>query len=139
MALLGKAALAMWWEIDAAAMGEFAHWHAHEHFPERLGIRMGHTPDGSGPCEEPRLAGYSTLIWVFGFQTARMQTPQPVLDISPRDSRRDIQYCGVHSEFPREAYATRQFRSLPARVAIGQGGGAEQASRTLDPLGEGSP
>lgn len=38
MALLGKAALAMWWSIDAAAMGEFAHWHAHEHFPERLGI-----------------------------------------------------------------------------------------------------
>jgi hypothetical protein len=38
MALLGKAALAMWWEIDAAAMGEFAHWHAHEHYPERLGI-----------------------------------------------------------------------------------------------------
>ena len=38
MALLGKAALAMWWEIDAAALGDFAHWHAHEHFPERLGI-----------------------------------------------------------------------------------------------------
>ncbi|MBL0917177.1 MAG: hypothetical protein IBJ14_00595 [Hydrogenophaga sp.] len=38
MALLGKAALAMWWEIDAQAFGEFAHWHAHEHFSERLGI-----------------------------------------------------------------------------------------------------
>ncbi len=38
MALLGKAALAMWWEIDAQALDEFAHWHAHEHFPERLGI-----------------------------------------------------------------------------------------------------
>ena len=38
MALLGKAALAMWWEIDAPLYEEFAHWHAHEHFPERLGI-----------------------------------------------------------------------------------------------------
>lgn len=38
MALLGGAALAMWWEIDAAVFDEFAHWHAHEHFPERLAI-----------------------------------------------------------------------------------------------------
>jgi hypothetical protein len=38
MALLGKAALAMWWAIEAPAFGEFAHWHAHEHFAERLGI-----------------------------------------------------------------------------------------------------
>lgn len=38
MALLGTAALAMWWNIDEQALGEFAHWHAHEHFPERLGI-----------------------------------------------------------------------------------------------------
>lgn len=38
MALLGGAALAMWWEIGAAEFEEFAHWHAHEHFPERLGI-----------------------------------------------------------------------------------------------------
>lgn len=38
MALLGKAALAMWWDIAPAVMREFAHWHAHEHFPERLRI-----------------------------------------------------------------------------------------------------
>lgn len=38
MALLGDAALAMWWEIGAPEFEEFAHWHAHEHFPERLGI-----------------------------------------------------------------------------------------------------
>ncbi|RYF76532.1 MAG: hypothetical protein EOO29_22640 [Comamonadaceae bacterium] len=38
MALLGKAALAMWWDIAAPALAEFEHWHAHEHFPERLGI-----------------------------------------------------------------------------------------------------
>lgn len=38
MAMMGQAALAMWWEIDAAGFDEFAHWHAHEHFPERLAI-----------------------------------------------------------------------------------------------------
>ncbi|MGC4394945.1 hypothetical protein [Hydrogenophaga sp. T2] len=38
MALLGKAALAMWWEVGADGFDGFCHWHAHEHFPERLGI-----------------------------------------------------------------------------------------------------
>lgn len=38
MALLGQAALAMWWDMAPTAMPEFAHWHAHEHFPERLRI-----------------------------------------------------------------------------------------------------
>lgn len=38
MALQGRAALAMWWDMAAEALPEFAHWHAHEHFPERLGI-----------------------------------------------------------------------------------------------------
>lgn len=38
MALLGKAALAMWWQVPVEAREELAHWHAHEHFPERLAI-----------------------------------------------------------------------------------------------------
>lgn len=38
MALLGKAALAMWWEVEPRHVVDFQHWHAHEHFPERLGI-----------------------------------------------------------------------------------------------------
>jgi hypothetical protein len=38
MALLGKAALAMWWDISPDLRLEFEHWHAHEHFQERLGI-----------------------------------------------------------------------------------------------------
>ena len=38
MPILGKAALAMWWDMAADACAEFEHWHAHEHFPERLGI-----------------------------------------------------------------------------------------------------
>lgn len=38
MALAGKAALAMWWDIARPVRTEFEHWHAHEHFPERLAI-----------------------------------------------------------------------------------------------------
>jgi hypothetical protein len=38
MALLGKSALAMWWEVEAPHRADFQHWHSHEHFPERLGI-----------------------------------------------------------------------------------------------------
>jgi hypothetical protein len=38
MALLGKAVLAMWWDVSAGARAELEHWHAHEHFPERLAL-----------------------------------------------------------------------------------------------------
>jgi len=38
MALLGKAALAMWWNMASEMKSEFEDWHSHEHFPERLGI-----------------------------------------------------------------------------------------------------
>lgn len=38
MALLGKAVLAMWWDISHSRRSEFEHWHTHEHFRERLRI-----------------------------------------------------------------------------------------------------
>lgn len=38
MALAGTAALAMWWDIPPQVRADFEHWHAHEHFPERLAI-----------------------------------------------------------------------------------------------------
>lgn len=38
MALAGAAALAMWWDIAPNVRPDFEHWHAHEHFPERLAI-----------------------------------------------------------------------------------------------------
>lgn len=38
MPLLGKAAVAMWWEIAPPAREEFLDWHTHEHLPERLSI-----------------------------------------------------------------------------------------------------
>ena len=38
MSMLGKAALAMWWDVSDDVRQEWEHWHAHEHFPERLSI-----------------------------------------------------------------------------------------------------
>jgi hypothetical protein len=38
MSLLGKAAVAMWWNVRPEQRPEWGDWHSHEHFPERLGI-----------------------------------------------------------------------------------------------------
>ncbi len=38
MAMRGRAAIAMWWDMSADMKQEFEFWHTHEHFPERLGI-----------------------------------------------------------------------------------------------------
>ncbi|MDB5500689.1 MAG: hypothetical protein JWR89_591 [Tardiphaga sp.] len=38
MTLLGKAAVAMWWDMAPAQRAEFEDWHSHEHFPERMSI-----------------------------------------------------------------------------------------------------
>jgi hypothetical protein len=38
MSLLGKAAVAMWWNIRSDQCSEFGDWHSHEHFPERMSI-----------------------------------------------------------------------------------------------------
>ena len=38
MSLLGEAALALWWDVLPEVRAELEHWHAHEHFPERLAV-----------------------------------------------------------------------------------------------------
>ena len=38
MALLGTAALAMWWDIAPDIRADFEDWHTHEHLPERMAI-----------------------------------------------------------------------------------------------------
>lgn len=38
MSLLGKAAVAMWWNVRPEQRTEFGDWHSHEHFPERMSI-----------------------------------------------------------------------------------------------------
>ena len=36
--MLGKAAVAMWWDVAPEVRAEWEEWHTVEHFPERLGI-----------------------------------------------------------------------------------------------------
>jgi hypothetical protein len=36
--MLGRAAVAMWWDIAPEMKREFEHWHSREHMPERLAI-----------------------------------------------------------------------------------------------------
>jgi hypothetical protein len=36
--MLGRAAIAMWWDISPEMKAEFEDWHSHEHMPERLRI-----------------------------------------------------------------------------------------------------
>lgn len=38
MPVLGQAVLAMWWDVAPEVRAEWEHWHAHEHFPERLAL-----------------------------------------------------------------------------------------------------
>jgi hypothetical protein len=50
--MLGRAALAMWWDVPSEARDELEHWHAFEHVPERLSIdgflRASRWTDASG-------------------------------------------------------------------------------------------
>ena len=68
MSLLGKAAVAMWWNIRPEQRAEFGDWHSHEHFPERMSIpgfrrgsRWTSTLDAEGFFVLYELEQYETL------------------------------------------------------------------------------
>lgn len=69
MALLGKAAIAMWWDMARDWRAEFEDWHSHEHFPERMGIpgflrgsRWADAGGGEGFFVMYELDRYETLV-----------------------------------------------------------------------------
>lgn len=69
MAILGKAAIAMWWDIAAGWRAEFEDWHTHEHFPERMGVpgflrgtRWTRACGGEGFFVMYELDTYETLV-----------------------------------------------------------------------------
>ncbi|WP_315134658.1 hypothetical protein [Achromobacter marplatensis] len=69
MALLGNAAIAMWWDITPAWRAEFEDWHSHEHFPERMsvpgflrGSRWVSARGGEGFFVLYELDAYETLV-----------------------------------------------------------------------------
>ena len=80
MALLGSAAIAMWWDVAPAQRIEFEDWHSHEHFPERLSIpgflrgsRWSNSNDGFFIMYE--LETYDTLTSPHYLQ--RLNNPTP--------------------------------------------------------------
>ena len=82
MPLLGKAAVAMWWEVMPALRTAFEDWHSHEHFPERLGIpgflrasRWASATDGEGCFVMYELDALETLT--SQHYLARLNDPTP--------------------------------------------------------------
>ena len=82
MAFLGQAAVAMWWNMAAEHREEFGHWHSHEHFPERMGIkgfrrgsRWSSMDDAEGFFVLYELEDYDTLTSE-GYRS-RLNNPTP--------------------------------------------------------------
>jgi hypothetical protein len=82
MSLLGKAAVAMWWNIRPELRSEFGDWHSHEHFPERMSIpgfqrgsRWTSTLDAEGFFVLYELEQYETLT--SKAYLARLNAPTP--------------------------------------------------------------
>ncbi len=82
MALLGQAALAMWWDMAPDMRREFEDWHSHEHFRERLGLpgfrrasRWASATGGEGFFQIYELEAYETLS--SPAYLARLNAPTP--------------------------------------------------------------
>ena len=82
MSLLGKAALAMWWDMAPEVKAEFEDWHSHEHFPERLaipgfhrGTRWTSATDGQGIFVMYEVEAHETLS--SPAYVARLNAPTP--------------------------------------------------------------
>jgi hypothetical protein len=82
MPLLGKAAIAMWWNVMPERRAEFGDWHSHEHFPERMSIpgfsrgsRWTSTRDATGFFVLYELKEYETLS--SSFYLDRLNNPTP--------------------------------------------------------------
>lgn len=82
MAMLGKAAIAMWWDIAPAWRAEFEDWHTHEHFPERMGVpgflrgtRWTSAQGGEGFFVLYELDAYETLVSPGYLQRLNAPTP----------------------------------------------------------------
>lgn len=101
MPLLGRAAVAMWWDMAPAHRAEFEHWHAHEHFPERLAIpgfergsRWAQADGGNGFFVMYELASYETLT--SPAYLARLNNPTPWSQkLMPHHSRMVRSQCRV--------------------------------------------
>jgi hypothetical protein len=101
MPLLGRAAVAMWWDIPADHRAEFEDWHSHEHFPERMaipgfqrGTRWASASGGEGFFVMYELEQYETLSSSAYF--ARLNDPTPwSVKMMPKHSNMVRSQCRV--------------------------------------------
>ena len=105
MALLGKAAVAMWWDILPAQREEFQEWHSREHFPERMGIegflrgsRWSNIDGGTGFFVMYELASYGTLTSAGYLQSLNNPSPWSV-KMMPHHLRMVRSQCKLLSSF----------------------------------------
>jgi hypothetical protein len=82
MSVLGKAVLAMWWDVSPESRPELEHWHAHEHFVERLALpgflrasRWTAIDDGEGFFVMYELEDHAVLA--SASYVARLNAPSP--------------------------------------------------------------
>jgi len=122
--LLGKAALAMWWDMAAPRRPEFEHWHTHEHFPERLGIpgflratRWTSADGGEGIFVMYELDAYEVLA--SPAYVVRLNAPTPWSTRLMPDHRnmvrsqcRVLESCGIN---PARNALTVRFSAAPSR------------------------
>ena len=105
MPLLGKAAVAMWWDMAPEHRAEFEDWHSHEHFPERMGIpgflrgsRWASAEGGQGFFIMYELASYETLTSPAYFSRLNAPTPWST-QMMPRHKNMVRSQCHVlHSQ-----------------------------------------
>lgn len=127
MSLLGKACLAMWWDIAPDMRAEFEHWHSHEHFPERLGLpgfhrasRWTSASGGEGVFVMYELASYETLS--SPDYLASLNAPSPwSAQMMPHHRHMVRSQCRVLAS--RGAGVARQ--ALTVRLSPASGRGAE--------------
>ena len=70
--MLGKAAVTIWCDVAPEVRGEFDHWHAHEHMPERLSI--------PGFLRGSRWVGESGYFILYEVQDEGVLTSTPYLE-----------------------------------------------------------
>jgi len=123
--MLGRAAIAMWWDITPEVKGEFEDWHSHEHMPERLGIpgflrgsrwrALSGEPSYFVMYEAARLATITG-----GAYLERLNHPSPwSVKLMPHHRNMVRSLCRVRASFGgglARAMATIRFSPLPRKA-----------------------
>jgi hypothetical protein len=135
MSMLGKAALAMWWDVPQGVRGEWEHWHTHEHFPERLSIpgflrasRWTDAADGGGFFVVYELADHAVLA--SAPYVARLNAPTPwstkMMPLHLNMVRTQCQVVESHG-----AVAAKHALTVRCSPAEGQTNGFRQSLKTV--------